>query len=243
MRLGERFFQAISRSIASSRSSIPPVASSPGTAARAASYSRCRAPTIRVRANLRVLESGWQVSGLLARGSPCPVSPGPEACHATPTTPTRRRFNTTSTASLSNGRAASPSLRGRLQNGMSNNFPQGLARRQVDRLRPDTHGLLNASRQQVVHRSRDGGKARPAARNLWRMNSWHSFSPNGTVAGVFIEDVAPHIRGSISPTSTKTETIARQYSSKTTAANRAVNIPEFVNIPKGGLEPHRNSRH
>ncbi|MGA7856331.1 MAG: tetratricopeptide repeat protein [Terracidiphilus sp.] len=72
--------------------------------------------------------------------------------------------------------------------------------------------------------------------NTWRMNSWHSFSPNGRwlafsskARSAYTQLMLTHIdaQGNDSPAI---------IVDNTTAANRAVNIPEFLNVPPGGLE-------
>ena len=82
----------------------------------------------------------------------------------------------------------------------------------------------------------EGGAARRMHCNLPRMNSWHSFSPNGRwlvfsskSRSLYTQMYLTHIdeNGNDSPAI---------LIDNATAANRAVNIPEFVNIPKGGLE-------
>jgi Flp pilus assembly protein TadD len=82
----------------------------------------------------------------------------------------------------------------------------------------------------------EGGTARPLASNLPVMNSWHTFSPNGRwlafsskSPSLYTELYLTHIDadGNASPAI---------LVENATASNRAVNIPEFVNIAPGGLE-------
>jgi tetratricopeptide (TPR) repeat protein len=81
----------------------------------------------------------------------------------------------------------------------------------------------------------EGGEARPLAANTPRMNSWHSFSPNGRWLvfsskgrSLYTQLYLTHIDadGNDSP-AIRIE--------NATAANRAVNIPEFANIGPDGL--------
>ena len=81
-----------------------------------------------------------------------------------------------------------------------------------------------------------GGVERRMNCNLKVMNSWHSFSPNGRwlvfsskTPSYYTHMYLTHIdeNGNDSPAI---------LIENATAANRAVNIPEFVNIPPGGLE-------
>src|SRR5450759_1960593 len=81
-----------------------------------------------------------------------------------------------------------------------------------------------------------GGAARRLRSNTPRMNSWHSFSPNGRWLvfsskgrSVYTQMYLTHIdeNGDDSPAILIEDA---------TAANRAVNIPEFLNIPPDGLQ-------
>jgi len=81
----------------------------------------------------------------------------------------------------------------------------------------------------------EGGRARPLSCNTPRMNSWHSFSPNGRWLvfsskgrSLYTQMYLTHIDndGNDSPAI---------LIENATAANRAVNIPEFVNVPPDGL--------
>jgi Flp pilus assembly protein TadD len=78
--------------------------------------------------------------------------------------------------------------------------------------------------------------ARPLASNLPVMNSWHTFSPNGKwlafsskSPSLYTELYLTHIddEGNASPAI---------LVENATAANRAVNIPEFVNVKRGGFD-------
>jgi len=68
------------------------------------------------------------------------------------------------------------------------------------------------------------------------MNSWHSFSPNGRWLVFSSKSPSVYTRlylTHIDAEGNSTPAIAIENS---TAANRAVNIPEFINIPQDGLE-------
>lgn len=127
-------------------------------------------------------------------------------------------------------------IRGASQNSMSNTFakvsPDGkwivfVQCRNGQLMRPD--GKL-----WIVPAA--GGKARPMRCNTGRMNSWHSFSPNGRwlvfsskANGPFTQMFLTHLdfHGNDSPA---------VLIPRATAANRAVNIPEFVNVSYDGLK-------
>lgn len=125
---------------------------------------------------------------------------------------------------------------GASENGMSNNFPK---------VSPDgkwivfvqcRNGLLMRPDSKLYIVPFEGGTARPLVSNLPVMNSWHTFSPNGhwlafssKTPSLYTELYLTHIDadGNSSPAI---------LVENATAANRAVNIPEFVNVPPGGLE-------
>ena len=82
----------------------------------------------------------------------------------------------------------------------------------------------------------NGGIARRLRANTKLMNSWHSFSPNGhwlvfssKSRSFYTQMFLTHIddQGHDSPAI---------YIDNSTAANRAVNIPEFVNMDPDGIE-------
>jgi tetratricopeptide (TPR) repeat protein len=125
---------------------------------------------------------------------------------------------------------------GASQNGMSNNFPK---------VSPDgkwivfvqcKNGLLMRPDSKLFIVPFEGGAARPLASNLAVMNSWHTFSPNGhwlafssKTPSLYTELYLTHIdeKGNASPAI---------LIENATASNRAVNIPEFVNVKPGGFE-------
>jgi Flp pilus assembly protein TadD len=125
---------------------------------------------------------------------------------------------------------------GASENGMSNNFPK---------VSPDgkwivfvecRNGLLMRPDSKLYIVRFEGGTAQPLASNLPVMNSWHSFSPNGRwlafsskSPSLYTELYLTHIdaEGNASPAI---------LVENATASNRAVNIPEFVNVARGGLE-------
>ncbi len=135
------------------------------------------------------------------------------------------------------GRGGTPErVVGASRNGMSNNFPK---------VSPDgkwivyvqcANGLLMRPDSRLFIVPSGGGQARALSSNTPRMNSWHSFSPNGRWLvfsskgrSLYTQLYLTHIdsQGHDSP-AIRIE--------NATAANRAVNIPEFANIPQGGLE-------
>jgi Flp pilus assembly protein TadD len=81
-----------------------------------------------------------------------------------------------------------------------------------------------------------GGAARRLRANLSLMNSWHSFSPNGRWLVFSSKGRTPYTRLFLTHIDENGNDTPAILVDSTTAANRAANIPEFVNIPKGGLE-------
>jgi len=126
-------------------------------------------------------------------------------------------------------------IAGASANGMSNSFPKVspdgrwivfVESRNGEVMRPD--GKLYIVPTQ-------GGVARQLIANMSPMNSWHSWSPNGRwlvfsskSRGPFTKMFLTHIdeEGNDSPAI---------LIDNATASNRAVNLPEFVNIPADGL--------
>jgi hypothetical protein len=141
----------------------------------------------------------------------------------------RIRFN--------NGKGGTPErIAGAGQNGMSNNFPK---------ISPDgkwivfvqcRNGQLMRPDSQLYIVPFAGGEARRMRANTRLMNSWHSFSPNGRwlvfsskARSAYTQMYLTHIDadGNSSPAI---------LIDNATAANRAVNIPEFVNMDPDGIE-------
>jgi hypothetical protein len=127
-------------------------------------------------------------------------------------------------------------IEGASGNGMSNTFP---------RISPDGkwvvfvecgNGQLMRPDSQLYIVPFAGGEARRMRANTSRMNSWHSFSPNGRwmvfaskARSAYTQMYLTHIdaEGNDSPAI---------IIDNATAANRAVNLPEFVNIGVDGIE-------
>ena len=126
---------------------------------------------------------------------------------------------------------------GASHNGMSNNFPK---------VSPDGNwivfvenhtGLLMRPDSKLYIVPFAGGKARMLRANLWRMNSWHTFSPNGHWLAFSSKARSPYTQLMLTHIDAQGNDSPAILVENTTAANRAVNIPEFVNIPEGGPEP------
>jgi len=120
-------------------------------------------------------------------------------------------------------------------NGMSNTFPK---------VSPDgrwivfvkcKNGQLMRPDSQLYIVPAQGGEARRLRCNTALMNSWHSFSPNGRWL-VFSSKVrSPYTQMYLTHIDAGGNDSPAILIDNATAANRAVNLPEFVNIPPDGL--------
>jgi tetratricopeptide (TPR) repeat protein len=127
-------------------------------------------------------------------------------------------------------------IAGASNNGMSNNFPKVspdgrwivfVKCRNAQLMRPDSELYIIPAA---------GGVARRMRCNTSRMNSWHSFSPNGRWLVFSSKSRSPYTQMFLTHIDAKGNDSPPIYVDNSTAANRAVNIPEFVNIPPGGIE-------
>ncbi len=138
---------------------------------------------------------------------------------------------------FNNGKGGTPEkIAGASENGMSNNFPKVSPDGKWIVFVQNKTGLLMRPDSHLYIVPAQGGVARPLKANQKVMNSWHSFSPNGRwlvfsskSRSLYTQLYLTHIdqNGNDSPAILIDDT---------TAANRAANIPEFINVPKGGLE-------
>ena len=135
------------------------------------------------------------------------------------------------------GRGGTPEpIAGASNNGMSNNFPK---------ISPDgrwivfvkcRNGQLMRPDSELYIIPVTGGVARRMRCNTSLMNSWHSFSPNGRWLVFSSKIRSPYTQMFLTHINAQGEDSPPIYIDNSTAANRAVNIPEFVNIPADGIE-------
>ncbi len=127
-------------------------------------------------------------------------------------------------------------IAGASQNGMSNSFPK---------VSPDgrwivyvqcRNGQLMRPDGQLYIVPAAGGVARRMRCNTPRMNSWHSFSPNGRWMVFSSKSRSPYTQLFLTHIDEQGNDTPAVLIENATAANRAVNIPEFVNLPPGGME-------
>jgi Tol biopolymer transport system component len=119
---------------------------------------------------------------------------------------------------------------------MSNNFPK---------VSPDgrwivfvqcRNGQLMRPDSQLWIVPFDGGEARRLRANTPLMNSWHSFSPNGRWLVFSSKARSPYTQMYLTHIDKDGNSSPAILIDNATAANRAVNLPEFVNTAENGIE-------
>jgi Flp pilus assembly protein TadD len=125
---------------------------------------------------------------------------------------------------------------GASENGLSNNFPKVSPDGKWIVFVQNKNGLLMRPDSHLYIVPFQGGTARRLNCNLAVMNSWHSFSPNGRwlvfsskTPSYYTQMYLTHI----DENGNDTPAILIEHA---TAANRAVNIPEFMNLRADNLE-------
>jgi Tfp pilus assembly protein PilF len=126
-------------------------------------------------------------------------------------------------------------IAGASANGMSNSFPKispdgrwivFVESRNGEVMRPDGQLFIVPA---------EGGSARRLNANMSPMNSWHSWSPNGRWLVFSSKSRGPYTRMYLTHIDKQGNDSPAIFIDNSTAANRAVNLPEFVNIPADGL--------
>ncbi len=135
------------------------------------------------------------------------------------------------------GRGGKPRpVAGASSNGWSNTFPKVspdgkwivfVRCRNGQLMRPDSELYIVPS---------SGGKARRMNCNTPLMNSWHSFSPNGRWLVFSSKSRSPYTQMFLTHIDEEGNDTPAILIENATAGDRAVNIPEFVNIPADGLQ-------
>jgi tetratricopeptide (TPR) repeat protein len=132
------------------------------------------------------------------------------------------------------GGTAEP-VAGASRDGLSNSFPK---------ISPDgrwivfvksRNGLLMRPDSQLYIVPAAGGQARRMRSNTPLMNSWHSFSPNGRWLVFSSKSRSPYTQMFLTHLDESGNDTPAILVENATAANRAVNLPEFVNIPPDGM--------
>jgi len=138
------------------------------------------------------------------------------------------------------GRGGKPEpIAGASENGMSNTFPKVspdgkwivfVKCRNGQLMRPDSTLWIVPA---------EGGTARRMRCNTRRMNSWHSFSPNGRWMVFSSKANTPYTQMFLTHLDERGNDSPAVLVPHATAANRAVNIPEFVNVAYDALQSIR----
>lgn len=125
---------------------------------------------------------------------------------------------------------------GASQNGMSNNFPKVSPDGKWNVFVQCKNGQLMRPDSQLFIVPFGGGTARRMRANTRLMNSWHSFSPNGRWMVFSSKARSPYTQMYLTHLDSDGNDSPPILIDNATAANRAVNIPEFVNIGADGIE-------
>jgi tetratricopeptide (TPR) repeat protein len=126
-------------------------------------------------------------------------------------------------------------VKGASGNGMSNNFPKVSPDGKWIVWVENKNGLLMRPDSKLWIVPFEGGKARMLNSNGSPMNSWHTFSPNGRWLAFSTKRNGPYTQLMLTHIDANGNDSPAILVENTTAANRAVNIPEFINIAPDGL--------
>jgi Flp pilus assembly protein TadD len=121
------------------------------------------------------------------------------------------------------------------QNGMSNNFPKVSPDGRWVVFVQNRNGLLMRPDSLLYIVPAAGGTPRKLNCNFPRMNSWHSFSPNGKWLVFSSKGRSLYTQMWLTHIDENGQDSPPVIIENATAANRAVNIPEFMNIRPDGL--------
>ena len=138
---------------------------------------------------------------------------------------------------FNDGKGGTPErIVGASENGMSNSFPKVspdgkwivfVQCKNAEVMRPDS---------QLYIVPFNGGEARRLRANTSRMNSWHSFSPNGRWLVFSSKSRSPYTQMYLTHLDADGNSSPAILIDNATASNRAVNLPEFVNIAGDGIQ-------
>jgi Flp pilus assembly protein TadD len=137
---------------------------------------------------------------------------------------------------FNDGRGGTPErVEGASQNGTSNNFPKVSPDGRWIVFVRNRNGLLMRPDSELYIVPFKGGTARRLDCNLPRMNSWHTFSPNGRWLAFSSKGRSLYTQLYLTHIDEEGRDSPAILIENATAANRGVNIPEFVNVPPDGL--------
>jgi tetratricopeptide (TPR) repeat protein len=130
-------------------------------------------------------------------------------------------------------------LEGASFDGMSNYFPKfSPDGRWIVFCKARNYMLLQGDSELYIIPA-EGGKARRLVANTGRMNSWHSFSPNGRWLVFSAKPDSPYTRLFLTHIDANGESTPAMVLDRFTSADRAANIPEFVNAGPGAIQQIR----
>jgi tetratricopeptide (TPR) repeat protein len=127
-------------------------------------------------------------------------------------------------------------IAGASRNGMSNTFPKVSPDGRWIVFVKTKNGELMRPDSQLYIVPAVGGEARRMRCNTPAMNSWHSFSPSGRWMVFSSKARSPYTQLYLTHIDADGSDSPPILIDNSTAANRAANIPEFVNIPPDGLQ-------
>ncbi|MDR3773079.1 MAG: tetratricopeptide repeat protein, partial [Terracidiphilus sp.] len=166
-----------------------------------------------------------------------PYPPGePKALHANDPNETQIQYDLYRVPFNDGKGGVAEPIAGASNNGMSNNFPK---------VSPDgrwivfvqcRNGQLMRPDSQLYIVPLAGGEARRLRANTSLMNSWHSFSPNGRWLVFSSKSRSPYTQMYLTHLDEQGNSSPAVLIDNATAANRAVNLPEFVNTAGDGIE-------
>ncbi len=138
---------------------------------------------------------------------------------------------------FNHGRGGTPEpIAGASRNGMSNSFPKVSPDGRWIVFVQSRNGQLMRPDGKLYIVPAAGGEPRLMRCNTPLMNSWHSFSPNGRWMVFASKSRSPYTQMFLTHIDEDGSDSPAILIENATAANRAVNIPEFVDIPPGDLE-------
>ncbi|MHC4971848.1 MAG: tetratricopeptide repeat protein [Planctomycetota bacterium] len=127
-------------------------------------------------------------------------------------------------------------IEGASDNGMSNTFPKVSPDGKWIVFTQCKNGMLMRPDSRLWIVPFEGGEAREMRCNTKLMNSWHSFSPNGRWLVFSSKSNTPYTQAFLTHIDENGNDSPAILVPNCTAANRAVNLPEFLNASFDGLD-------